>query len=72
MRRTVFALSASGIIAAAFLLSGFSTPQAPTKVPVEYFSGHLHDLDETHGAPQHSGGLDRNGCHNGSIPYHCH
>lgn len=39
---------------------------------VEYFIGHTHDHDGTHGAPQHSGGTDSYGCHNGSIPYHCH
>ena len=42
------------------------------KKPVEFFTGHTHHGDETVGAPQHSGGLDRNGCHNRSVPYHCH
>lgn len=42
------------------------------RIPVEFFHGHTHDADGTHGAPSHSGGLDRNGCHNGSVPYHCH
>lgn len=40
--------------------------------PVEFFSGHTHDAEGTHGAPSHSGGTDRYGCHNGSVPYHCH
>jgi hypothetical protein len=42
------------------------------RTSVEFFSGHTHEGHETHGAPSHSGGLDRNGCHNGSVPYHCH
>lgn len=42
------------------------------KEPVEFFSGHSHDVDGTHGAPSHSGGTDSNGCHNRSVPYHCH
>jgi len=42
------------------------------RTPVEFVKGHTHDGLVTHGAPQHSGGLDRNGCHNASVPYHCH
>lgn len=42
------------------------------KTPVEFFTGHTHQGNETVGAPEHSGGLDRNGCHNRSVPYHCH
>ncbi len=37
-----------------------------------FFDGHTHDDDRTVGAPSHSGGLDRYGCHNKSVPYHCH
>lgn len=40
--------------------------------PVVFFSGHTHDHGETIGAPSHSGGTDKFGCHNGSVPYHCH
>lgn len=41
--------------------------------PVEFFKGHTHsELGDTIGGPQHSGGTDRYGCHNGSVPYHCH
>lgn len=43
-----------------------------TRIPVEFFHGHTHESDGTQGAPSHSGGLDRQGCHNGSVPYHCH
>ena len=42
------------------------------KTPTEFYSGHIHVEDITGGAPQHSGGTDRYGCHNGSVPYHCH
>ena len=38
----------------------------------EFFSGHTHVNGETSGAPSHSGGTDDYGCHNGSVPYHCH
>ncbi len=38
-----------------------------------YSPGHTHDESGiTHGAVQHSGGTDANGCHNASVPYHCH
>lgn len=37
-----------------------------------YAPGHTHQLGQTHGAAEHSGGTDRHGCHNGSVPYHCH
>jgi hypothetical protein len=42
------------------------------RTAVSYFDGHTHDGSKTDGAPAHSGGLDRQGCHNGSVPYHCH
>ncbi len=43
------------------------------KTPVEFYAGHMHDGEgATHGAPQHSGGTNAYGCHNGSVPYHCH
>jgi hypothetical protein len=33
----------------------------------------FHEADGmAQGAPAHSGGLDRNGCHNASVPYQCH
>ncbi len=43
------------------------------RTPVEYYTGHTHD-EEGHavGAPEHSGGTNAMGCHNGSVPYHCH
>jgi hypothetical protein len=42
------------------------------RTPVQYYQGHTHDELGTHGAPSHSGGTDAFGCHNGSVPYHCH
>lgn len=62
-----------GAVAIAFAggvaYANFDSPRQP----VEFFSGHWHGEDgEAHGAPSHSGGLDRNGCHNKSVPYHCH
>lgn len=39
---------------------------------IDFYHGHTHDAEGTHGAPSHSGGTDRYGCHNGSVPYHCH
>ena len=38
----------------------------------QFYKGHTHDNGETHGGPQHSGGTDKWGCHNASVPYHCH
>lgn len=40
--------------------------------PVVFYQGHTHENGETIDAPSHSGGLDRRGCHNASVPYHCH
>lgn len=37
-----------------------------------YIPGHTHDEGTTQGAPQHSGGTNKYGCHNKSVPYHCH
>ena len=42
------------------------------KEPVAFYKGHTHESGETVGAPSHSGGTDAYGCHNGSVPYHCH
>ncbi len=38
----------------------------------KYFQGHSHSDGVTINAPNHSGGTDRYGCHNASVPYHCH
>ena len=39
---------------------------------VEFYAEHTHGEDGTVGAPAHSGGTDAYGCHNASVPYHCH
>lgn len=56
-----------GGLAYASINIGNSQPQS-----VEFYSGHSHDGPATIGAPQHSGGTDKFGCHNGSVPRHCH
>jgi hypothetical protein len=44
-----------------------------SKTPIEFYKGHSHPAPGmTIGAPEHSGGTDANGCHNASVPYHCH
>lgn len=42
------------------------------RIPVEFYKGHTHIDGKTSGAPEHSGGTNKRGCHNGSVPYHCH
>ena len=54
------------------LASGAWAYMGLEREPVVFYSGHTHDSGETQGAPAHSGGTDRNGCHNASVPYHCH
>jgi hypothetical protein len=68
MKRSL--IIAAGITA--LLVSGAWAFMGMDKEPVAFYSGHTHDGDETHGAPAHSGGTDANGCHNASVPYHCH
>lgn len=70
MRKIVVAICGLAAIA---LVSGFSWTYFGQHEPVEFNLGHTHSEDgSTQGAPQHSGGTDRNGCHNASVPYHCH
>lgn len=72
MKKTLsFTLAIAVLLAggAAYALKDWSHQ----RTPVEFYAGHSHDEEgHTHGAPQHSGGTDANGCHNGSVPYHCH
>ncbi len=62
------------VIAAALGLTGlaYAALRPETREPVEFYSGHSHLDGATIGAPEHSGGTDANGCHNASVPYHCH
>lgn len=67
-------MTAGAVIAAVLAISGLAYAQlGHTRTVHIFFAGHTHDEDGTTiNAPQHSGGTDRNGCHNGSVPYHCH
>jgi len=72
MKKTMMVAAALAILTiggSAFALKDWSHQ----KSPVEFYSGHTHDDDgNAIGAPQHSGGTNRYGCHNASVPYHCH
>lgn len=67
-RKSFFGIVSAVALASAAAYAGLGDG----KKPVEFFAGHTHQGSETVGAPEHSGGLDRNGCHNKSVPYHCH
>ena len=68
-RKLIITLGALSLV----LASGFGWALAEQRVPTEFYSGHTHTENGiTIGAPQHSGGTDRYGCHNASVPYHCH
>ena len=63
------------ILSIVILVAGFVSvlfADSIDKKPIEYFKGHTHIDGVTHGAPEHSGGTDDRGCHNGRVPYHCH
>ena len=72
MNRKLFLFAAALSIlvgGAAYSVSGYLWMEEP----VEFYKGHTHGIDgEAIGAPEHSGGTDRFGCHNASVPYHCH
>lgn len=62
-------------VVAAIVVGGsvaYSLTSTNPRQATEYFPGHQHENGDTHGAPSHSGGTDAYGCHNGSVPYHCH
>ena len=58
----------SSAVSVAYALGGNPRAEEITN----FNPGHTHESVISHGTPQHSGGTDRFGCHNGSIPYHCH
>jgi len=65
------AITAGSVVA--ILVLGFGWALAEQRVAVEFYSGHTHtERGITIGTPEHGGGTDRYGCHNGSVPYHCH
>ena len=66
-------LHVAAVVGLAFVASAaYAVMGNNERVPVEFFPSHSHHNGETTGAPQHSGGTDKNGCHNASVPYHCH
>ena len=60
------------LIVLTILIGAGTAIASNSRTPVEFYKGHSHDGDRTVGAPEHSGGTDIMGCHNGSVPYHCH
>ena len=67
MKRLIFAAAVAGTALVGAAYAGL------LRQPTQFYAGHTHDEHGgTLGAPEHSGGLDRNGCRNGSVPYHCH
>lgn len=71
MNKRILGVLAAGIIVAA---SAVAVAQLSNdREPTAFFPGHTHDHSGLAvGAPAHSGGTDANGCHNASVPYHCH
>ncbi len=61
-------LASAGVIGASVVVANVLSP----RIAVEFYKGHTHDAEGTHGAPSHSGGTNSAGCHNGSVPYHYH
>lgn len=70
MHKKLVVCLAAGCIAVA--TTAFTYSYHWMKVPTDYYAGHTHQNGGTLGAPAHSGGTDRYGCHNASVPYHCH
>jgi hypothetical protein len=68
-RKVLLAIAAAFALGAGAAYAAFLNP----RMPIEFYNGHTHTDDgRTIGAPQHSGGTDAQGCHNASVPYHCH
>ncbi len=66
-------LIAACAVLAVCVSAGVAYAFTSSRVPTEFYTGHTHDKNgHAVNAPEHSGGLDKNGCHNGSVPYHCH
>ena len=72
MRKKVGVLFGIGFVIIA-IGTAYGIDQNPRANEITNFeSGHTHKLGHTQGAAEHSGGTDSYGCHNGSVPYHCH
>ena len=67
-QRILIGLAAVLLAASGAAYAEFANPRTPD----EFFAGHSHVDGQTIDAPEHSGGTDRWGCHNASVPYHCH
>jgi len=61
-----------GVVAVVLAGSGAYAALSTQGEPVVFYKGHTHENGETVGAPSHSGGTNKYGCHNRSVPYHCH
>jgi hypothetical protein len=68
IKHVIAAISAVTLVGSAIAYAGIGNPQEA----VEFHPGHSHEAGGTIGAPSHSGGTDKFGCHNASVPYHCH
>jgi hypothetical protein len=71
--KKIFPLFAGLVLIVAALGTAYAINSNPRAEEITKFNpGHTHGSGETHDAPQHSGGTDAYGCHNVSVPYHCH
>jgi hypothetical protein len=61
-----------GIVLSAFSTASVLYADSNARKVFKYYKGHTHVDGQTHGAPEHSGGTNKQGCHNGKVPYHCH
>lgn len=68
MKKVVYSFVVIALIGTGIAYANGVTPRQA----VLYYSGHTHEDGGTQGAPSHSGGTNSAGCHNGSVPYHCH
>ena len=64
----------SAIVGATVAYAKLLLPLNPRHFEItSFYPDHTHSIEGgTIDGPQHSGGTDIYGCHNGSIPYHCH
>ncbi|MDP2243604.1 hypothetical protein [Pseudomonas sp.] len=69
-KKLVAAVLTAGVVVAGTAYALNANPRAHEIT--NFMPGHSHVEHGTLGAPQHSGGTDSSGCHNGSVPYHCH
>ena len=70
-RKTIIFAAVLSVLAggAAYSLGGYLWMTEP----VEFYAGHTHGSDgKAIDAPEHSGGTTAAGCHNASVPFHCH